>query len=280
MDDLGAHRLAVAERRSDVHGLDAAWQVKPMTALPQGFSDQLGQSLKPRKVSGADVVRLEFAGDALASPAPAGVASHVLDDLAKVALDRIGALCGIVLLSPIMAMVAVLIWLRDPGPVLFGHTRIGRGGQKFRCLKFRTMVRNGDEVLAAHLQADPDAALEWEATRKLKSDPRVTPIGRVLRKTSLDELPQLFNVLIGEMSLVGPRPIVDAEAHHYGAAMQDYTAVRPGVTGLWQVRGRSDTSYPERVKLDQEYVRQRSFGMDVKILFATVVVVVKGRGSY
>jgi len=177
-------------------------------------------------------------------------------------------------------MVAALVWLSDPGPVLYGHVRIGKGGRSFRCLKFRSMVLDGDKVLSAHLAANPEAALEWEAVRKLKSDPRVTPLGRVLRKTSLDELPQLINVLKGEMSLVGPRPIVADEARHYGAAIRDYMAVRPGLTGLWQIGGRSDTSYAERVRLDQTYVQRRNLGLDLWILMRTVVVVLKGRGSY
>lgn len=174
----------------------------------------------------------------------------------------------------------MLIYLRDPGPVLYGHRRIGRHGRVFRCLKFRTMVQDSDAVLARHLAASPEAAAEWAAARKLRADPRVTGIGARLRKASLDELPQLFNVLCGEMSLVGPRPIVTDEARHYGEALAAYLAVRPGVTGLWQISGRSDTSYAERVELDRAYVRGRTMALDLWILVRTVVVVLKGRGSY
>ncbi|MEY4984569.1 MAG: hypothetical protein RIR62_2835 [Pseudomonadota bacterium] len=201
-------------------------------------------------------------------------------DLVKAVFDRTAALAGVLLLLPLLLLVAVLVWLDDPGPVLFSHPRVGRGGRVFRCLKFRTMVRNGDEVLSRHLDSHPEAAREWDAQRKLRHDPRVTPLGRALRKSSIDELPQLFNVLRGDMSLVGPRPIVEAEARYYGAAMRDYTSVRPGLTGLWQVGGRSDTSYAERVRLDQAYVRSRSLWLDLRIILRTVVVVVKGRGSY
>lgn len=202
------------------------------------------------------------------------------DDLVKAAFDRTAAVLGLLLLLPLLLMVAGLIWLRDPGPVLYAHPRVGRGGRVFRCLKFRTMVRNGDEVLARHLARDPEAAREWEETRKLRHDPRVTTLGRRLRKSSIDELPQLLNVARGEMSLVGPRPIVEAEARYYGAAMRDYTSVRPGLTGPWQIGGRSDTTYAERVRLDQSYVRNRSLWLDLKIILRTVVVVLKGRGSY
>lgn len=201
-------------------------------------------------------------------------------DLPKAVLDRGAALLGLVLLMPMLLVVAALIYLRDPGPVLYAHRRIGRHGRVFNCLKFRTMVLDSDAVLARHLAENPAAATEWAATRKLRADPRVTTIGARLRKTSIDELPQLINVLRGEMSLVGPRPIVMEEARHYGEALAAYLAVRPGVTGLWQISGRSDTSYAERVDLDRAYVRGRSMMLDVSILLRTVGVVVKGRGSY
>lgn len=201
-------------------------------------------------------------------------------ELPKLLFDRSAAALGLILLLPLLLVVAGLIWLRDPGPVLYGHRRIGRHGRVFHCLKFRTMVSNSDEVLARHLAENPAAAQEWAATRKLRNDPRVTPIGARLRKASIDELPQLLNVLRGEMSLVGPRPIVTDEARHYGEALAAYLAVRPGVTGLWQISGRSDTSYAERVDLDRAYVRGRSFVMDLWILLRTVMVVAKGRGSY
>lgn len=201
-------------------------------------------------------------------------------ELPKVIFDRVAALAGLILLLPLMLVVAALIWRRDPGPVLYAHKRIGRHGRVFHCLKFRTMVLDSDTVLTRHLAENPGAAAEWAATRKLRVDPRVTGIGARLRKTSIDELPQLINVLRGDMSLVGPRPIVMDEARHYGEALAAYLAVRPGVTGLWQISGRSDTSYAERVALDRAYVRGRNMLTDLWILLRTVVVVAKGRGSY
>ena len=252
MDDLGTGPMAVMNRHDDA----------ALSAAGQGMLRRTG-------------ARTEAEGRAAEAPA-----TPPRDDLVKAAFDRMAALFGIILLLPLLLMVAGLIWLSDPGPVLFSHPRVGRGGRVFRCLKFRTMVRNSDEVLVRHLEADPEAAREWDEQRKLRHDPRVTSLGRALRKTSIDELPQLLNVLKGEMSLVGPRPIVEAEARYYGAAMRDYTSVRPGLTGLWQVGGRSDTSYAERVRLDQTYVRSRSLWLDFKIILRTVVVVLKGRGSY
>jgi exopolysaccharide production protein ExoY len=202
------------------------------------------------------------------------------DTLTKLAFDRVSA--GIVLftISPIMLGIAACIWARDPGPILYSHRRIGKDGRTFGCLKFRTMAVDADAILARHLAENPDAAREWEETQKLKDDPRVTPLGRTLRRLSLDELPQLINILKGEMSVVGPRPIVKDEVRHYGAAIRDYISVRPGLTGLWQVSGRSDVGYRDRVKLDQQYVRQRNFWTDLGIIFRTISVVVRRQGSY
>jgi lipopolysaccharide/colanic/teichoic acid biosynthesis glycosyltransferase len=185
-----------------------------------------------------------------------------------------------VLLAPVLLILFALTRL-DGGPALYGHVRIGRNGMPFRCLKFRSMVTNGDAVLAAHLAKDRSAQLEWDSSRKLKDDPRVTRLGRVLRKTSLDELPQLFNVLSGEMSLVGPRPVVQAElTSYYGEDGQAaYLSVRPGITGLWQVSGRSNLAYNHRVALDMEYALKASLGMDAMILCRTVSVVVLGKGA-
>jgi exopolysaccharide production protein ExoY len=202
------------------------------------------------------------------------------DTVGKMAFDRVSA--GIVLftISPIMLAIAASIWARDPGPILYSHRRIGKDGRTFGCLKFRTMAVDADAILARHLAANPEAAREWEETQKLKDDPRVTPLGRTLRRLSLDELPQLINILKGEMSVVGPRPIVKDEVRHYGAAIRDYVSVRPGLTGLWQVSGRSDVGYRDRVKLDQQYVRQRNFWTDLGIIFRTISVVVRRQGSY
>lgn len=201
------------------------------------------------------------------------------DTLIKQIFDRVFALVAIVLLSPMFILVAGLIWLRDPGPVFFGHERIGKYGERFKCLKFRTMRVDADAVLAQHLRDNPSAAQEWADTRKLMHDPRITFLGNVLRRSSIDELPQLWNILKGEMSVVGPRPIVEAEMRKYGDAIFDYLSVRPGLTGLWQVSGRSDVGYDTRVALDQEYVRNRSILGDIRIIFSTIKVVALREGS-
>lgn len=182
-------------------------------------------------------------------------------------------------LSIPMLVIAALVRL-DGGPALFGHKRIGANGKTFVCWKFRTMVTNGDEVLARVLAADPAARAEWNRDFKLRSDPRITRIGNILRLTSLDELPQLFNVLVGEMSLVGPRPIVREEIRRYGAAFHDYARCRPGITGLWQISGRNDVDYGWRVHLDQEYARHWSVETDCLVLLRTVAVVCQARGAY
>jgi len=196
------------------------------------------------------------------------------------AMDVIIALLMLIFLAPLIVIVAAAVFVVDPGPVLFAHSRLGYGGKTFKCLKFRSMVLNAEERLLHLLMTDPAAQQEWERGHKLKVDPRVTRIGAFLRRTSLDELPQLFNVLRGEMSLVGPRPIVAAEIKRYGRYFPDYCSVRPGLTGLWQISGRSDTSYRRRVALDVTYCRSRSVGMDLRILFLTGTVVVLGIGSY
>jgi len=177
-------------------------------------------------------------------------------------------------------MIAGLILVLEGGPVVIRHQRIGRGGAKFGCLKFRSMVTNGDEVLRNHLNSNKTALEEWTATRKLEDDPRVTKLGRILRKTSLDELPQLFNIFVGEMSFVGPRPIVEEEIDKYGTAFGDYARARPGLTGRWQVSGRNLTTYPDRVQLDRDYIENWSFGRDLSIILMTVPAVIKARGVY
>lgn len=197
---------------------------------------------------------------------------------AKVALDLFVASLILIVISPILAIIYALVRM-DGGPAIFGHTRIGRNGRPFRCLKFRTMVMNADAVLADLLAHNPEAATEWAATYKLTSDPRITRIGRILRKTSLDELPQILNVLKLDMSLVGPRPIITAEQTHYGKDIAYYTATRPGITGLWQISGRSDTSYVQRVQLDNWYVRNWSLWRDIIILIKTIPAVLTQKGA-
>lgn len=198
----------------------------------------------------------------------------------KQVLDRLLAVAALVVLSPLMLIIAGLIYASDPGRVFFTQHRIGRDGKPFACKKFRSMVMDGDAVLQRHLRNNPDALREWSETRKLRHDPRVTGIGVVLRKSSLDELPQLINIAKGEMSLVGPRPIVEDEVPYYGDALPYYLAVRPGLTGLWQISGRNDVSYDERVRLDTHYVRNLSLLVDAMIILRTVRVVLTGRGSY
>ncbi|MBP6901702.1 MAG: sugar transferase [Burkholderiaceae bacterium] len=182
----------------------------------------------------------------------------------------------------VMIIVAVLIKLTSPGPLVFGHRRVGRSGRQFMCYKFRSMVTNSQEVLSELLERDPEARAEWARDFKLKNDPRVTRIGRFIRKTSLDELPQLWNVLVGDMSIVGPRPVVRKElALHYGpAGRRHYLSVRPGLTGLWQVGGRNDMNYSERVALDKRYVQTWTVFGDFWIVMRTVGVMFGKRGAY
>ncbi|MDX2116912.1 MAG: undecaprenyl-phosphate galactose phosphotransferase WbaP [Planctomycetota bacterium] len=177
-------------------------------------------------------------------------------------------------------LLAALIKLDSRGPVFYGHERIGAGGQVFKAWKFRTMAVNGDALLADLFARDPAARDEWLATQKLRDDPRITRVGNLLRKSSLDELPQFFNVLRGEMAVVGPRPIVRGELPRYGEDVELYKCVRPGITGLWQVSGRNDLSYKERVRLDAHYVRNWSMWLDLYILAKTFVVVALQRGAY
>ena len=206
-------------------------------------------------------------------------ADRVASERLKRSFDVAAAAAILVVFLPLLVTVCVML-LAQGRPLRIRHNRVGRGGRLFPCLKFRTMVVDAEAVLHRHLAANPAARQEWEANRKLKDDPRVTRLGRVLRKTSVDELPQLLNVLSGEMSLVGPRPIVPAEVVHYGPHIERYHAVRPGLTGMWQVSGRSDTSYPHRVALDCAYVARRSFGRDLSILIMTIPAVLSSKGSY
>ena len=200
--------------------------------------------------------------------------------LFKRIFDITATVIGGILILPIVAIVAVLIYLDSPGPIVFGHKRVGQGGKEFPCYKFRSMVPNAQEALEIYLKENPEAREEWERDFKLKDDPRVTKIGKFLRKTSLDELPQLWNVLIGDMSLVGPRPIVRAEVEKYGEYINDFYLVPPGITGVWQVSGRSDTTYEERVLMDSWYVHNWSVWIDIVYLVKTVLAVLKGKGAY
>lgn len=193
--------------------------------------------------------------------------------------DIFGSLCIIFVVSPILLYISYKV-RKDGGPAIYGHERIGKGGKAFKCLKFRSMVINSKEVLDTLLLNDTEAKKEWDETFKLKNDPRITKIGALLRRTSLDELPQLFNVLKGEMSLVGPRPIINAELDRYNEEVGYYLLSKPGMTGLWQVSGRSDVDYETRVYLDAWYVKNWSMWNDVAILFKTVGVVLNKDGAY
>lgn len=185
----------------------------------------------------------------------------------------------LLMLSPLFLFLIFKI-RKDGGNAIYGHERVGQHGKKFKCYKLRSMVVNSAEVLQHLLETDPIAQAEWEKDFKLKNDPRITKIGHFIRKTSLDELPQLWNVLKGEMSLVGPRPIVEAELERYGQYVNDYLSVKPGLTGLWQISGRNDISYQERVLLDVEYVKNQSFWGDIVILIKTANVVIMRKGAY
>ena len=208
-----------------------------------------------------------------------GARRSPLGGMAKRVFDVLLALLILPVVGLVLIGVAIMIKMQDRGTILYGHTRIGFDGRTFRCWKFRTMVEDGDQVLEQHLNSHPAEREVWLRERKLDNDPRVTPLGAVLRRLSLDELPQLINVLNGEMSLIGPRPVVLDELAHYAGSTDYYLRVRPGVTGLWQVSGRSDTSYRERVSLDRYYVSNWSVLLDFWILLRTVPAVLSSRGA-
>ncbi|MCD8340174.1 MAG: sugar transferase [Burkholderiales bacterium] len=201
--------------------------------------------------------------------------------LTKRVFDTVLAFFGTLLVSPFLLLIAILIKLESPGPVFYTHLRIGHNGKTFKCIKFRSMVKDADKKLNKYLKANPSAQKEWNTTFKLKKDPRVTRVGKFLRRTSLDELPQLFNVLMGQMSLVGPRPITKPEVKKYGRYFVDYKLASPGMTGLWQVSGRSNTSYGNRVRLDAWYIRNWNLWLDIGILIRTIKVLLSKRpGAY
>lgn len=209
---------------------------------------------------------------------------HLRNPIAQVlkrGSDWLIAFTASLCLLPLLVLIALLIKVCNPGPVFYGHKRIGFGGKTFKAWKFRTMVTNADEVLEQHLEADPEMRRQWIEDQKLKDDPRIIPrIGSVLRKTSLDELPQLFNVLWGQMSIVGPRPIVQNEVDRYNEMFPLYLRVRPGITGLWQVSGRNDTSYSQRVRLDSYYVCNWSIWLDIYIMIRTLRTLLLREGAY
>jgi lipopolysaccharide/colanic/teichoic acid biosynthesis glycosyltransferase len=200
----------------------------------------------------------------------------------KRAGDITFALSVLTLGSPLLLFIALAVKLSSSGPIFFGHHRIGRHGKTFRCWKFRTMYPDAECRLAKLLDANPDLSEEYALTHKLKRDPRVTPLGQFLRVTSLDELPQVINILRGEMSVIGPRPIVEAELIHYGEHFQEAFSVLPGLSGLWQTSGRNQRTYPHRVRLDRLYARSRTLSLDLRLVARTVGVVLWpwGNGAY
>lgn len=199
---------------------------------------------------------------------------------AKRILDLLIAIPALFFLSPIMLLVGLFIRLQDGGPVFFVQDRRGFGGVSFACMKFRTMRADAEDVLGNLLATDPEMAAEWRAAQKLRKDPRITRLGHFLRKTSIDELPQLLNIIRGEMSVVGPRPIVEDEVRRYGDNIESYDSIRPGVTGLWQINGRNDTTYEERITMDVEYAENISVMSDIIILFRSIPAILFRRGAY
>ncbi|MEE9388243.1 MAG: sugar transferase [Paracoccaceae bacterium] len=199
----------------------------------------------------------------------------------KRVFDVVFSVAAMLSALPLFVFLPVLIYLVSPGPIFYSHSRIGFRGRKFPCLKFRTMVLNADSVLESHFEKFPEARKEFLETRKLKNDPRIIPIvGAFLRKTSLDELPQFLNVFRGEMSVVGPRPVTQNELYDYGDATSRYKSARPGITGLWQVSGRSDLSFIKRVELDSWYVSNRTLLSDLGLIAKTIGVLLNRRGAY
>jgi Undecaprenyl-phosphate galactose phosphotransferase WbaP len=205
---------------------------------------------------------------------------HAGAAVAKRFMDLLLASLGLVLGLPLLVAIALAIKLTSRGRVLYPHVRIGRNGEVIKTLKFRTMVANADAILNDHLAQNPVARAEWERDHKLKNDPRIIPVGNFLRRFSLDELPQLLNVITGQMSLVGPRPIVESEIERYGRRYEFYARVRPGLTGLWQVSGRNNTTYEERVSFDEYYVRNWSCWLDAYVLVCTIKAVLTADGAY
>ena len=194
--------------------------------------------------------------------------------------DIVATVCGGIFILPFMLIIAIIIYLDSGGPIIYKQKRVGRNGKEFNFYKFRSMVKNADTILEEYLNTHEDEKKEWQKNFKLKNDPRVTKIGKIIRKTSIDELPQLWNVLIGDMSLVGPRPLLPNEVERYSSYIEDYKLVLPGLTGVWQVSGRSDTTFEERVIMDSWYIHNWSVWIDIVYLLKTVLVVVKSKGAY
>ena len=203
-----------------------------------------------------------------------------IPQMVKRGMDLLIATLVSIVLIPLFAVLSLAIKITSPGPVFYGHERVGRGNTRFKAWKFRTMVANADKMIDEHLRKHPEDREEWERDHKLKNDPRVTPLGKWMRKWSIDELPQIANVFAGEMSIVGPRPIVEDEIVKYGEHFETFCTVLPGISGLWQVCGRNDTTYDERVQLDIYYIHHWSPWLDLYLLFRTLKAVLFTKGAY
>lgn len=272
-EKYGAKHIIIALDGSDFNGTDKIMQ--KLSREPVSFS--VAPPLQNLPVTG--LIPQHFMNHNVMLLTHSHGINQTIPTFAKRVFDISVSSVALIALSPVMLLIAGLIRL-DGGSSLFGHKRLGRNGRTFPCLKFRTMVMGADEILKEHLKNNPEAAEEWNATQKLQNDPRVTRLGKFLRSTSLDELPQLINVLKGDMSLVGPRPIVRNEIEHYNNDIIHYYRVRPGITGLWQVSGRNDVSYAERVQMDSWYVRNWSLWHDIAIICKTFPAVLKRSGAY
>jgi Undecaprenyl-phosphate galactose phosphotransferase WbaP len=261
--------------------------VQPISGPPTALADALRVASGFRRV--IIVPNLSGVGTLCADATDLGgclglqINQHLLDDgsqAIKRAMDLVSAVVFSIILLPVMLTIAMAIKVSSPGPVFYRSQRIGRSGQMFFAWKFRTMVRDADSILHQRFMSCPDERREWEAVTKLRYDTRVTAVGKLLRRSSLDELPQLWNVIRGEMSVVGPRPILSEEASRYGPTLELYQKVTPGMTGLWQISGRSDITYRERVELDEYYVRNWSVWLDLYILSRTLKAVLSTRGAW
>lgn len=252
----------------------------PVTDAPTGASAAFSSEVD--NVEGGSFLLLDVVASSTfdAVVLPPAIPREGRDPLgASRPFDLIVASALLIFALPLMLFCAVAVLLSGPGPIVFRQTRIGRGGQQFTCLKFRTMVFDADLAMQRLLKSCAEAQTEWEALQKLQHDPRVTATGRFLRRYCLDELPQIFNVLAGQMSVVGPRPIVADEIARYGENFADYCSIKPGLTGLWQISGRHALAYEERVRLDTAYARSKSLRGDLTILWRTVPIVLRGENS-
>jgi len=249
--------------------------------MAQAHRRSYAMKLDMERVSGGSARSFEPRFAPHAEPAQLGQQQqHGVPALAYRTFDVVVAGAALLVFLPLILILIVAFRVICPGPVFFVQQRVGKDGRLFPCFKFRTMAQDAAERLEHLLENCEDARREWEANQKLRCDPRITPIGQILRKTSLDEIPQLFNVLRGDMSIVGPRPIVEAEVQRYGKRFEAYCAVKPGLTGLWQVSGRNDVPYATRVRLDAIYVLRKSLTYDLGICFRTVPALLGSHGVY